>query len=248
MTPAQFAAIFPRADAAVWAQAITDAWAQFGFTSVNARAGFLGICGNETGGFTRVTTENTAWTSGQMMALFGVNAAKAADLAGKSAEARANYCYQHRIGNGDEASGDGFRFRGRGIVQLTGRGNYKAAGDAIGLDLVSKPDLAASDPRVSAAIAAWFMSSYARIMPELEADSEASFLEGARKVGATDATATQRRLAYRRAALAVLNAVPSNPRVSAAGPPPPASGIAPSPAARAAPWWWDWLLKLLGRA
>lgn len=56
---------------------------------------------------------------------------------------------------GNSAEGDGWRFRGRGLMQLTGRANYRSAGKALGLDLEDDPDLA-SQPEVAAQVAAWF--------------------------------------------------------------------------------------------
>lgn len=225
MTPAEFSAIFPRAAAATWAPAVTAAWLRFGFVTVESRAGFLGVCGNETGGFTAVRTEDTRWSAATMVARLGVAQVKAAQLSTLSGEARANYCYQHRNGNGDEASGDGWRYRGRGIVQLTGRANYRAAGHALGLDLEGNPDLACNDAGDAALIAAWFMAQPG-IKVKLDAPSEASFLEGARKVGATDAAATKRRLDFRAAALAVLRA--SGQAAAVAPPPQPSPRAAPT--------------------
>lgn len=57
-------------------------------------------------------------------------------------EAIANAAYKNRMGNGDEASGDGWRYRGRGFVQITGRDNYRRLGALIGVDLEAEPDLA----------------------------------------------------------------------------------------------------------
>jgi putative chitinase len=67
-------------------------------------------------------------------------------------EKLANYVYAGRNGNGDEASGDGWRFRGRGLIQLTGRDKYFYYGRMIGADLVAKPDLAAT-PEIAAMVA-----------------------------------------------------------------------------------------------
>jgi predicted chitinase len=66
-----------------------------------------------------------------------------------------NQLYAHVNGNGDESSGDGYRYRGRGYIQLTGKGNYAAAGKAVGEDLVDNPDRAA-EPSIAAKIATWF--------------------------------------------------------------------------------------------
>jgi putative chitinase len=59
------------------------------------------------------------------------------------------------MGNGDAESGDGFLFRGRGAIQLTGRANYREAGIALGLPLDAEPDQAAQ-PHAAALVAAWY--------------------------------------------------------------------------------------------
>jgi putative chitinase len=69
----------------------------------------------------------------------------------------ANLVYGSRMGNGDEVSGDGYKFRGRGYIQLTGKNNYVAFGKAINEDIAVNPDLVATKyPLLSAA---WFWSS-----------------------------------------------------------------------------------------
>lgn len=71
-------------------------------------------------------------------------------------EALGNAAYANENGNGNEAGGDGFRFRGRGLLQLTGRYNYGWVGEKAGLDLIGDPDLAATpDGAVRCAIAFW---------------------------------------------------------------------------------------------
>jgi putative chitinase len=62
----------------------------------------------------------------------------------KNEQKLANKVYAGRLGNGDEASGDGYRFRGRGLIQITGRSNYQTIGQIVGLDLTDDADLAAS--------------------------------------------------------------------------------------------------------
>lgn len=62
------------------------------------------------------------------------------------------------MGNGDEASGDGWRFRGRGLLQITGRGMYQRCGDALGLPLLEQPDLLLQ-PEQAVLSAAWFWQS-----------------------------------------------------------------------------------------
>lgn len=72
--------------------------------------------------------------------------------------ALANYVYAGRMGNGNEASGDGWRFHGRGLIQLTGRANYAAFAQAARVDAVANPDLLL-EPAGAALSAAWFWQS-----------------------------------------------------------------------------------------
>lgn len=67
----------------------------------------------------------------------------------------ANFAYAGRNGNGDVASGDGFRFRGGGLIQLTGRGNYREGGEHLGLDLETRP-MQIESQLVAARTAAFF--------------------------------------------------------------------------------------------
>jgi len=69
-----------------------------------------------------------------------------------------NRVYANRMGNGDEASGDGFRFRGRGLIQITGKDNYTACGKALGKDLIQNPGYLET-PDGAAMSAAWFWNS-----------------------------------------------------------------------------------------
>lgn len=75
----------------------------------------------------------------------------------RNPKALANRVYSKRLGNGDEASGDGFRFRGRGIFMLTGRNNYRNAGAALQLPLEAEPQLVALSP-YAVQTAVWFWS------------------------------------------------------------------------------------------
>ncbi|WP_233873978.1 glycoside hydrolase family 19 protein [Paraburkholderia adhaesiva] len=72
----------------------------------------------------------------------------------------ANLAYASRYGNGDAASGDGWRFRGRGLKQITFRDNYRDCARALGVDLVSHPDELATDDHLAARSAAWFWASH----------------------------------------------------------------------------------------
>ncbi len=63
--------------------------------------------------------------------------------------------YSSRLGNGDEASGDGWKYRGRGPIQITGKDNYRSSGVAIGVDYLTNPELVALSPD-GARTAGWF--------------------------------------------------------------------------------------------
>ena len=82
------------------------------------------------------------------------DAARAAEYA-RQPEKIANYVYADRMGNGPESSGDGWRFRGRGILQLTGRATYAAVGEALAVDLEAQPD-ELTTPRLAALAAGWY--------------------------------------------------------------------------------------------
>jgi putative chitinase len=118
-------------------------------------AHFLAQCGHESGGF-RATRENLNYSAEGLTKIFPkyFPTVQVATPFAKQPEKIANKVYANRMGNGDEASGEGFKFRGRGFIQLTGKDNYKALGAAIQQDLVANPDLVASQfPMLSAA---WF--------------------------------------------------------------------------------------------
>lgn len=100
-------------------------------------AGFLAQCGHESGGFT-VRTENLNYSAKALNSIFGKYFAKAgrdAEEYARKPEKIANVVYANRMDNGDTASGDGWRFRGRGYIQLTGRHNYTKFAESIGKDV-----------------------------------------------------------------------------------------------------------------
>lgn len=119
-------------------------------------AAFIGQYSHETSGFTRLE-ENLYYTDpariAQMFsALREVEKARAFT---RQPKALANRVYANRNGNGSEASGDGWNYRGRGLPHLTGRGNYRAAGSALGLPLEQNPDRVA-EPEAAVLVGAWY--------------------------------------------------------------------------------------------
>ncbi|HEY0724372.1 MAG TPA: hypothetical protein VGD41_10360 [Pyrinomonadaceae bacterium] len=115
---------------------------------------FLGQVFVETGGF-RVMEENLNYKNPDRLdAVFSAvkGRADAEALIARGPQAIANRVYANRLGNGDEASGDGWRYRGSGYKQLTGRTNYRAIGEMIGINLENDPDQA-RQPTTAAQIA-----------------------------------------------------------------------------------------------
>jgi putative chitinase len=123
------------ADAAAWADAALEILPKYDITTPNRIAGFFAQCGHESMNFT-VLSENLNYRAETLEKLFSKYFSKAgrnaADYA-KQPEKLANVIYANRMANGDTASGDGFKFRGRGIVQLTGRENYTNFGKSVGM-------------------------------------------------------------------------------------------------------------------
>ena len=119
---------------------------------------FLAQCGHESAGF-KAIQENLNYGAKGLLGIFKKyfpTEAKALQYERKP-EKIANLVYGSRMGNGDEASGDGYKFRGRGYIQLTGKNNYAAFGKAINEDITANPDLVSTKyPLLSAA---WFWSS-----------------------------------------------------------------------------------------
>lgn len=118
-------------------------------------AHFLAQCGHESGGF-RVVNENLNYSAKGLQGIFRkyFPTPALAEQYQRKPEKIANRVYGGRMGNGPEASGEGFKFRGRGYIQLTGKQNYTAFAKAIGEDVVANPDLVAT--KYPLASAAWF--------------------------------------------------------------------------------------------
>jgi putative chitinase len=118
-------------------------------------AHFLAQAGHESGGF-KLVNENLNYGAKGLLSIFKkyFPTPDKAALYERKPEKIANLVYGGRMGNGPEASGEGYKFRGRGYIQLTGKDNYTAFGKAINEDIIANPDLvAAKYPLLSAA---WF--------------------------------------------------------------------------------------------
>ena len=117
-------------------------------------AHFLAQCGHESGGF-KVVSENLNYGAAGLQSIFKkyFTAVSAKEYERKP-EKIANIVYANRMGNGNQASGEGYKFRGRGYIQLTGKDNYSAFDKTVEDDILASPDLVATKyPLLSAA---WF--------------------------------------------------------------------------------------------
>jgi putative chitinase len=142
-------------DPDTWLEPLDDALIMFQINTASRRDMFLAQVAHESAGFTEVA-ENLNYSAAALLRTFPSHftAQEAADYA-RQPERIANRAYADRNGNGDEASGDGWRYRGRGLIQLTGRNNYARCGSAIGIDLVTAPEMLES-PEWAAKSAGWF--------------------------------------------------------------------------------------------
>jgi putative chitinase len=117
-------------------------------------ANFFGQLSHETGGF-KAFSENLNYSADRLLVVFPkyFKSKTTAYNYAKKPEAIANRVYGGRMGNGDEKSGDGWKFRGRGAIQLTGRDNYQAFSDFMGdKDIINKPDIVATKYAFDSAI------------------------------------------------------------------------------------------------
>ncbi len=136
---------------------IPDTAKKFNITTNLRLAHFLSQCGHESGGF-KAVSENLNYSVDGLKKVFGKYfPGNLAESYAKQPEKIASRVYGNRMGNGDEASKEGFKFRGRGYIQLTGKANYTSFTKFIGEDCVTNPDLVAT--KYPLASAAFFFDS-----------------------------------------------------------------------------------------
>lgn len=146
--------------ARVFAEPLVGAFKAFNVDTPSRMAAFIAQAMHESLRFTRL--EESLWytTPERIRDVWPSRFTSLSDAARylRQPEKLANYVYANRLGNGDEASGDGWKYRGRGIFHLTGRANYMAAGDGLRVDYKSHPELVA-DPADAAFTAGWYWTS-----------------------------------------------------------------------------------------
>jgi putative chitinase len=134
---------------------IPDTMSKFELNTPLRLAHFLAQCGHESGGF-KAIRENLNYSAKGLMGIFKkyFPTEALANQYQRQPDKIANKVYANRMGNGQEASADGSKFKGRGFIQLTGKDNYTAFSKSIGEDCVANPDLVAT--KYPLASAAWF--------------------------------------------------------------------------------------------
>ena len=176
-----------------WLQPIIETCVEFEINTEQRVAAFLAQTSHESGGYTMLT-ENLNYRAATLAACWpnrfaelGPNKKPKRDAKGaliptkvalsieKKPELIANMVYSSRMGNGPPQSGEGWKYRGRGLKQLTGKDNYKRCGDALNLDLVNNPDLLL-EPMPAARSAGWFWK-----VNNLSALADASDIKGMTK-------------------------------------------------------------------
>jgi putative chitinase len=136
---------------------IPDTAAKFNITNNLRLAHFLAQCGHESGGF-KAVSENVNYSAAGLKNIFGKYfPGNLSESYARNPQKIASRVYGNRMGNGPEESGDGYKFRGRGYIQLTGKNNYTQFTKFIGEDCVTNPDLVAT--KYPLASAAFFFDS-----------------------------------------------------------------------------------------
>jgi putative chitinase len=156
-----------------WIDAVVATCQEFEIDTPQRIAGFLAQTSHESGGYTmlsenlnyRAATLAACWPN--RFAVLGADKKPVKDKQGKltptavanaiagKPELIANLCYSGRMGNGPAESGDGWKHRGMGVKQLTGKDNHKRCGDYLGVDLVANPELLLT-PEFAVRSAGWF--------------------------------------------------------------------------------------------
>lgn len=139
-----------------WLEPLNATFAKYDISTPKRQAAFIGQCSHESANF-KTLEENLNYKPESLMRVWP---SRFPDLPtamkyAHNQEAIANKVYGGRMGNGVEETGDGWKYHGRGLIQLTGKENYANCGQAIGIDLLATPNLLTL-PEYAALSAGWF--------------------------------------------------------------------------------------------
>lgn len=156
----QFIKLFPKAkDPKEWVDLMNKLFPRYQIITPDRVVAFISQCGVETAGWTKFE-ENLNYSANRMMEvwpkIFDENLAKQCEYKPRLI---ANHAYANRMGNKDVVSGDGWKFRGRGPIHLTGKENYEKFANAMFEDpgiILQNPDIVALDKQISLQSALWF--------------------------------------------------------------------------------------------
>jgi putative chitinase len=209
LTPSTLSAFLPALSAPDdWAAAIATATDQYEITSPVRLAAFLAQIAQESSELRRLA-EDLDYSTLRLMQVWPTRFPTAAAAAPYShmPEKLANHVYAQRLGNGDEASGDGWRYRGRGLLQITGRANYQVLSEAMDHGFVDGPDDLATMSWAALAAAQWWRSHGLNALADV--GSDASFVAMTRAINGAEIGLPGRRLYWTRAraALGILQQV-----------------------------------------
>jgi len=144
-----------------WFEGLNDALPQYDINTPVRVAAFMAQCAHESGGFTALS-ENLNYSADGLRRVFGkyFPSQELANQYARKPEKIANRVYANRMGNGPESSGDGWSYRGRGLIQLTGKSNYTKCSEYLFEDhtLVTKPEVV-SEPYYATHTACWFWTA-----------------------------------------------------------------------------------------
>ena len=141
-------------DADKWYEPLTTTFVKYGISTTRRQAAFLGQCIVESGGFQKLE-EDLDYSASALMRVWPSRFPDhdTADKYAHNPEKIANKVYAGRMGNTEE--GDGFKFRGRGVIQLTGKDAYLFCGSSLGIDTITNPDILLT-PKYACLSAGWF--------------------------------------------------------------------------------------------
>ena len=139
-----------------WLGPLEETFAKYDISTPKRQAAFIGQCQHESANF-KTLEENLHYKAESLMKVWPSRFTDkiVADAYANNPEKIANKVYGGRMGNGNEESGDGWKYHGRGLIQLTGKENYERCGASINVDLINNPDYLL-DPKYATLSAGWF--------------------------------------------------------------------------------------------